>query len=603
MISQPKAPDPYATAAAQGTINKQTAISQQLLNSMDQTTPDGSLTYSENGSWSDGTPKIGVTQTLSPNNQQLYDTNQGTQLNLANIGNQQSGQIGQLLSTPFDMSQGAISAQTAGMPGLPAYRAGATPGANPTAWGSDATWGNLIGNNVNRMNDIASQPGSAVPTIRDFSTRYTDAPNQVSSRYTADPTQVATPGSVAARYTDDPTQVATRQIGSNDQLEGQLYDAAFSRYQPQLDQQKQSLEADLANRGLKPGSTGYDNAMQGYDNSVNDLRSQTFLNGQGQAFQQSAARAQNDFQQDLASQGQYYGQKLAQNNQNFNQDVTSTGQDFQQRLAAQGQDFQQQLTANQQNFGQDLSASGQAFQQQLGANQQNFAQDAQHSNQVYGQDLQSAQYNGQRINDQFSRASGAASAMMGAQGQDFSQRQANQSNDFSQNMALAQFGSAQDQYDYQAAMAQRQQALNELLQNRQEPMNEIASLMGGSQVSKPSWTATPTSTIQPANLSGLVQSNYQTAMSGYNGMLGGLAGLGGVAAKGLFSLSDERVKHGVKRIARLPSGLGLYSYRFADGRAEIGLLAQEVLLHDPTAVTIRDDGLLAVDYARALEAA
>lgn len=571
MISQPKAPDPYATAAAQGTINRQTAISQQLLNSMDQTTPDGSLTYSENGSWSDGTPKIGVTQKLSPTNQYLYDTNQATQTNLANIGRQQSGQIGQLLSTPFDMSQGAITGQTAGMPALPSYRAGATPGASPSSWGADPTYGNLVGGNLNRMNDIAGYTGSDVPTIRDFSTRYT-----------TDPTQVSTPGMVQSRYTEDPTQVATRQIGSNDQLEGQLYDAAFARYQPQLDQQRQSIEADLANRGLKPGSTGYDNAMQGYDNSVNDLRAKTFLDGQGQAFQQSATRAQNDFQQDLASQGQYYGQKLAQNQQNFSQDLAATGQDFQQRLSAQGQAYGQQLAANQQNFGQD----------------------AQHSNQIYGQDLQSAQYNGQRINDQFSRASGAASAMMGAQGQDFSQRQGNQQNDFNQGMALAQFGSAQDQYNYQAAMAQRQQALNELLTNRQEPMNEISSLMGGSQVSRPSWTATPTSTIQPADLTGMVSNNYKTAMSGYTGMLGGLASLGGsIASGGLARLSDERVKHGVKRVARLPSGLGVYSYRFADGRAEIGLLAQEVLLHRPDAITIRDDGLLAVDYARALEAA
>ena len=180
MISQPKAPDPYATAAAQGTINKQTAISQQLLNSMDQTTPDGSLSYSENGAWSDGTPKIGVTQTLSPTNQKLYDTNQGTQVNLANIGNQQSAQIGQLLSTPFDMSQGAIDGQTAGMPGLPGYRAGAAPGAQPASAysGGDPRW-NFLGTNLTNVNNAAQAQAPSAPGVQDFSTYHTQAPGQV----------------------------------------------------------------------------------------------------------------------------------------------------------------------------------------------------------------------------------------------------------------------------------------------------------------------------------------------------------------------------------------------------------------------------------------
>ena len=48
----PVAPDPVKTAEAQGQINQNTATTQQLLNMVDQVTPTGSLTYSQNGSTS-----------------------------------------------------------------------------------------------------------------------------------------------------------------------------------------------------------------------------------------------------------------------------------------------------------------------------------------------------------------------------------------------------------------------------------------------------------------------------------------------------------------------------------------------------------------------
>ena len=41
----PSPPDPYETAAAQGAVNKDTAITQAQLNMVDQQGPFGSLTY------------------------------------------------------------------------------------------------------------------------------------------------------------------------------------------------------------------------------------------------------------------------------------------------------------------------------------------------------------------------------------------------------------------------------------------------------------------------------------------------------------------------------------------------------------------------------
>ena len=86
IFSQPKAPDPYATAAAQTGVNTASAETQQALNMVNQETPFGNLTYSQNGyqTGPNGTiiPQYQATQTLSPQEQQLWNTTLGTQQQL-----------------------------------------------------------------------------------------------------------------------------------------------------------------------------------------------------------------------------------------------------------------------------------------------------------------------------------------------------------------------------------------------------------------------------------------------------------------------------------------------------------------------------------------
>lgn len=100
----PPPPDPAATAAAQSAANKETAIAQAGLNMTNQRTPYGSLTYSDIGKWSDGTPRYEATTTLSPEQQNLLNINQQTQGNVATIGRDQSSRIGDLLGAPFDIN-------------------------------------------------------------------------------------------------------------------------------------------------------------------------------------------------------------------------------------------------------------------------------------------------------------------------------------------------------------------------------------------------------------------------------------------------------------------------------------------------------------------
>lgn len=100
----PSAPNPVATAQAQTASNRETAITQAGLNAVNQVTPYGNLTYSQNGTWSDGTPRFTATQSLSPTGQQLYDTGIKTSQNLANLAQEQSGRLGGLLNESLDWS-------------------------------------------------------------------------------------------------------------------------------------------------------------------------------------------------------------------------------------------------------------------------------------------------------------------------------------------------------------------------------------------------------------------------------------------------------------------------------------------------------------------
>jgi hypothetical protein len=114
--SPPPTPDPVATANAQGTMNQNTATTQQLLNMTNQVTPDGSLTYTQTGNntftGADGktytVPQFTATQTLSPTGQKLYDLTSQTKMNLGNAGVTASKKIGDLLGTNVNLSNDAV---------------------------------------------------------------------------------------------------------------------------------------------------------------------------------------------------------------------------------------------------------------------------------------------------------------------------------------------------------------------------------------------------------------------------------------------------------------------------------------------------------------
>lgn len=112
MVSTPKAPDPMETANAQSGMNRDTALTQQAINMVNQVTPDGSLTYNRTGSSSFtnsngdtvSTPTYTATTSLSPQQQAIKDQTDKASLNLGTIANERSNFLKDYLAQPFDVN-------------------------------------------------------------------------------------------------------------------------------------------------------------------------------------------------------------------------------------------------------------------------------------------------------------------------------------------------------------------------------------------------------------------------------------------------------------------------------------------------------------------
>tara|TARA_R110000824_G_scaffold394108_1_gene593708 strand:+ start:891 stop:1787 length:897 start_codon:yes stop_codon:yes gene_type:complete len=99
--SAPAAPDPAATAAAQGAVNKETAIAQTRLNQVDEYTPYGQSTYSPTGEEIDGIQQFRRDTTLNPEQQAIVDQQTAISGDLNRFAGDQIGRVEGSLATPF----------------------------------------------------------------------------------------------------------------------------------------------------------------------------------------------------------------------------------------------------------------------------------------------------------------------------------------------------------------------------------------------------------------------------------------------------------------------------------------------------------------------
>jgi hypothetical protein len=155
------------------------------------------------------------------------------------------------------------------------------------------------------------------------------------------------------------------------------------------------------------------------------------------------------------------------------------------------------------------------------------------------------------------------------------------------------------------------QAESESLANRNQPINEITALLNGTQVSTPTFAASPQTSVGGTDVAGITQNAYadqnqqaQQSVAANNAMMGGLFSLAGTGATAAIKYSDERLKTDIRKVAETDNDLPIYSYRYkSGGPKEIGLMAQDVEKKVPGAVLTDPKGWKMVNYARALEAA
>lgn len=144
----------------------------------------------------------------------------------------------------------------------------------------------------------------------------------------------------------------------------------------------------------------------------------------------------------------------------------------------------------------------------------------------------------------------------------------------------------------------RQQSVQELLTDRNQPINEISALLSGSQVSMPQFVSTPQTSVAGVDYAGLVGDKYKADAASSSATMGGLFGLLGA---GVSAFSDRRLKQEIRRVGTLDNGLPVYAYKMADGGVtQLGLMADEVEIAKPWAVSEHSSGFKMVDYDAAV---
>lgn len=385
----PTPPDPVATAQAQGAVNRDTAITQYLLNATDQVTPFGSLTYEPIGNWANDprlNPAAGRTQsapvasastrgpTTNPGLTPSPGTNT-TEMNRIPVeagGNYRppgadgtGGGVGSASSYAAggagDMGQ--LSALGQGYLNTPRFRAVQTlaPDLQATVdnyLGTARTLSGTVADTLSRQLDTSGLPSRAQNLVgsdglqRSISLQ--DVPLNLS--YNG-------PG---VQYDVGPDDFSADRR--------RVEDALFSRLNPQVDRQRANLEANLRARGLGIGTAAYDRAVDELNRSTVDRENQVILaGGQEQSRLADLELAQGTFRNTAQNQGfqqSYIGDQFTRDGIGINNNSRLTEATFRNQAAGQG--FNQDLAAGQfNNSNRSQALEEQAFLRSLPLNEIN----------------------------------------------------------------------------------------------------------------------------------------------------------------------------------------------------------------------------------------
>ena len=380
--SAPPAPDYVGAANATAAGNKEAAIAAQEGNMINQYTPQGSVTYTQRGTSSAGTPLWSQTVSLSPDQQAAYNKDVAMNAQLQDVGMRGVGYVQSALDKPL-----------------------ASPGQAVGTAGTTNFVSNVAAPTLN------TQGGSLEGVQRDI------------NQPTIDLATGANAGRVQNRTYQNFGQIQTN--AGNPELTQQdvtnaVYNQQTAMLDPQFTRSQARLENQLANQGITRGSEAWNNAMQ----EANLQKQQAYESARNSAIQQGVAAGSQMYQNQLAGMqagnaalGQQFGQGLQgatfanqAQNQAYQQQLANAqmqnsarAQQLQEALstgqftnAAQAQAYQQEL--------QNIQNQNAVLSQQFNMGQQNANLANQAANQSYAQNLSNAQLYNQALQQNFGNA-------------------------------------------------------------------------------------------------------------------------------------------------------------------------------------------------------
>lgn len=586
--SAPKPPDPYKTAAAATGTNISTAVANSILGNVNQTTPDGSLT------WTQGPQQF------------VADANAGQTYYLDPQGNYHLTLPG---GSPVVSSGGSSGGSSSGGMGLSwgdDGRARIVGGGG--SWSSSGGGGTVSGSKAKQSlpEGWTQVKGMLIPTWNQ-SVEFSPQNQAIYDQYQGSQLNLATLANERSAFLNDylsqpmdtsnlPGLVGSAGLNSNFSSDlGPNYNQVFNQnigggYNTRFNQNIGGSYTDT----LGPGyTTGVDLAKtySGADDfSADRQRYEDVIWGRGA---DERARTEEALRTRLLNSG------IREGTAGWNSEM--------ERLSRQNEDAR--LSA--------YLASGQEQSRMVGLAHQaaTFGNQSILAESMFGNDA---------LTNQFQLQNNAAlnAAQFGSQQQQAQNQAAMGQAQFGQNaqqlqnaaaMGQAQFGSQQQQAANQALLAgaqfqnqARSQGLEEAYAARSQPINEVIGLMGGSQVSQPTFGNTNMPTIPTVDMGGLINNHYNQQLNAYQmeqasagGLLGGIGSLAG----SMIGLSDDEAKKDKKRLGDVEDEMGLWEFRYkGEPKSQpkhIGLMASEVEKVKPKAIR-KKDGLRYVDYGAAL---
>ena len=305
----PEPPNPTATAAAQTGTNVSTAIANSYLGNINQTTPSGNLSYEKFADFSYTDPTTGQTfsiprwnarQTLSPTGQAAFDQTQQSQLNLAQLANNQSNSLRDLLGTTFDPNRGSFDAAKYLQQNPDVLAAAQASGQNIYDWARGHY--QIFGYDEGRMAGGQTAPAMA-PMEWLHQTPYATDQIGASTGYQFG---YGSGGNIQDAYNMGGD--ITRSYGPADNFSAdrqRVEDALMARLNPQLELENDRVRQRLADQGIRAGQgfDAYDAGMDVYNRQANDARFAAIQNaGQEQQRMNEMARNQAMFQNSAQAQ-------------------------------------------------------------------------------------------------------------------------------------------------------------------------------------------------------------------------------------------------------------------------------------------------------------